>query len=255
MKIEFRQSGDDGTVDIYLYDDVVSNRWLYESDTSAKHFKKLLFEDHKDAQVINLYINSMGGDVVEGTAIANMLRRHPAQTIAHIDGFACSVASVIAVACDKVVMPKNTMMLIHNMWTWATGNANELRAVADDLDKMMVSNRTIYLDKAGDRLTEEQLIAMLSDETWLTADECVAYGFCDEIVDAVEMKEQSVAVLENENQRIAMLLEQQEALKVQLAGAKQKSEDPEQANEDEPQTADKGGFLMQFFKKERSINE
>jgi len=82
-------------------------------------------------------------------------------------------------AGDKIIMPSNSMMMIHNAWTYTAGNSNELRKLADDLDKVNASIRQAYLDKAGDKLDEETLIALMDNETWLTAQECFDYGLCD----------------------------------------------------------------------------
>lgn len=187
-----------GGLDVYLYGHVDSSFYdfwsgeLVESKTSADYFKQVLFEENPGAKEINLYINSEGGDVFEGTAIANMLRRHSAKINVTVDGFACSVASVIAMAGDTISMPRNAVMMIHNMWTWTAGNANELREVADTLDKLMASNRTIYLDKAGEKLTEDKLIEMLDAETYLSAEECLEYGLCDQILDHAQSKPPAV---------------------------------------------------------------
>ena len=74
------------------------------------------------------------------------LRRHPAHKTVYVDGFACSIASVIAMAGDEVVMPRNTLMMIHNMWMYTSGNAEQLRKAADDLDTINASGRKAYLE-------------------------------------------------------------------------------------------------------------
>lgn len=173
------------TLDLYIYSAVEgdSYNWatgkMEESETSAEHFKQEL-EKHKDVKQINVYINSLGGSVMEGVGIYNQLRRHPANVTAYVDGFACSIASVIAMAADKVVMPKNAVMMIHNAWTWAVGNAKELRKAADDLDVLNEASRQAYLSKAGDKLPEDKLVEMLDNETYLTAEQCMEYGLADE---------------------------------------------------------------------------
>ena len=116
----------------------------------------------------------------EGTAIYNQLRRHSAYKTVYIDGFACSIASVIAMAGDKIIMPKNALMMIHNMWMGVIGNAAELRKAADDLDVINSAGRNAYLAKAGDKLTADQLAEMMDAETWLTAEQCIALGLADE---------------------------------------------------------------------------
>lgn len=177
------------TAELFIYGDIYGgyeydfgNGTLKESETSAKHIRAEL-EAMGDVETIELHINSLGGSCYEGNAIANMLRRHPAHTVAYIDAFACSEASVIACACDEVRMPRNTVMMIHDPWLYTSGNAKELRKAADDLEVMGAAFRTIYLDKSGDKLSEEKLIQLLEAETYLTAQQAKEYGLCDVIED------------------------------------------------------------------------
>jgi ATP-dependent Clp protease protease subunit len=188
-KMEIRQEvRTNDTLDIYLYDNVEGDSYNWwtgektESETSANYFKNLL-EEHKNVKNINIFINSLGGSVYEGIAIYTNLKRHSAYKTVYIDGFACSIASVIAMAGDKIIMPKNTLMMVHNVWTYAAGNAEELRKVADDLEKMNTLAVESYLDKAGDKLTEEKVRELMNAETYLTAAECVEYGLADEHTD------------------------------------------------------------------------
>ena len=153
---------------------------VIESETSAAHIKKTL-KEYGDVDRVELHINSMGGSVFEANAIANMLRRLNCETAAYIDAFACSAASVIAVACNEVLMPRNAVMMIHNPWQWACGNAKELRKAAEDLDVLGEAFRTIYLDKAGDKLDEKTLGKLLDAETYLSAEQAYEYGLCDTI--------------------------------------------------------------------------
>ena len=168
-------------LDIYIYSDI-DNCWWDDSCMSANKFRKEL-EKHKDAKQINLYINSMGGSVSEGVTIYNQIRRHSAKVTAYIDGFACSIASVIPMAADEVVMGENTMLMIHNPWTITWGNAKDLRKTAEDLDK--VRDGCIipaYKARCGDKLSDEKLIELLDNETFLTAAECLEYGLCDRVL-------------------------------------------------------------------------
>lgn len=168
-----------GTADIYLYGDVEADGWWSESETSAKTFKDIL-EELNNITTINLHINSLGGDVIEGIAIFNLLKQHPAKVNVYIDGFACSIASVIAMAGDTVYMPRNTMMMIHNCWSYVVGNAKEMRKTAKDLDKIMETSIESYLSKIN--INREELIKLLDEETWLTAEECYEKGFADELL-------------------------------------------------------------------------
>lgn len=176
---EFRQSAEKpDSLELYIYSTVEEDGFWWNSETSARHFKDELAK-HPDAKEITVYINSLGGSVMEGIAIYNQLRRHPAHITVRVDGFACSIASVIAMAGDTVIMPKNTVMMIHNAWTIAVGNPKELHKAADDLEIINQASRQAYLDKAGDKLTEERLTELLDAETYLTAAQCMELGLCD----------------------------------------------------------------------------
>ena len=173
--------------DMYIYDDVTArgrfdwSTWKeLESETSNKYFREKLAQIPGDA-TINLYINSNGGEVKEGVGIYNQLKRHGATVNGVVDGNAYSVAFLILMACDHRTMNLGTSALVHNMWTIVAGNANDLRKEADALDKLMESNRQIFIDACGGKLTEEKLIELMDAETFLTPDECLEYGFIDEV--------------------------------------------------------------------------
>ena len=173
--------------DMYIYDDVTArgrfdwSTWKeLESETSNKYFREKLAQIPGDA-TINLYINSNGGEVKEGVGIYNQLKRHGATVNGVVDGNAYSVAFLILMACDHRTMNLGTSALVHNMWTIVAGNANDLRKEADALDKLMESNRQIFLDACGGKLTEEKLMELMDAETFLTPDECLEYGFIDEV--------------------------------------------------------------------------
>ena len=213
------EAKDSDTLELSIYSSVEGDSrdlWTgktIESETSAKHFKAEL-DRYPDVKEIRVYINSLGGSVVEGLAICNQLRRHPAHKTVVIDGFACSIASVIAMAGDTVIMPRSAMMMIHNPWTIALGNAEELRKTADDLDKLGEGVRQAYLEKAGDKLDESKLIEMLNAETYLTAEECIAFGLADayeeEKPEEPEGKAEARAKVEQARQEAARLAEEKE---------------------------------------------
>lgn len=181
------------SADIFIYGEITKYAWEEYGEVSSITFKNEL-DELGDVEVIHLYINSPGGSVFEGITIGNMLTRHKARVIVHVDGVAASIASVIAMAGDEIRMPKNAMMMIHNAWTFAWGNAKELRKVADDLERISSSSMQSYLQKAGDKLSEEKLQEMLDAETWLSADEALEVGLCD----TVEAANQAVASINEE---------------------------------------------------------
>lgn len=167
--------------DLYIYGDIVSSKW-YDEDVTAVDIKDKIKE--LDVNELNVHINSYGGDVFEGIAIYNLLKQHKAKVNVYVDGCACSIASVIAMAGDKIYMPKNTLMMIHNCWTIAMGNSKDLRKQADDLDIIMNSSIESYMARVN--ITKEELIELLDAETWLTAEECIEKGFADEILETSE---------------------------------------------------------------------
>jgi len=245
---ELKQAAQAGVLELYIYGDVESdgyNWWsgqTVESETSAAHFRNELAK-YPDAREIRVYINSYGGSVFEGTAIYNQLRRHPAQVTVYIDGFACSVASVVAMAGDRVIMPKNAMMMIHNAYLYAVGNAEELRKAADDLDVINRGNRQAYLQKAGDRLSEEALIAMLDAETWLTAEDCIRLGLADEYAEKDADMEQASSILERAKLNVEQRIRLQKALTAQLRELSAPPAPPPEVPEDPEPIAQKAGIM------------
>lgn len=138
-----------------------------------------------EVDAITLNINSPGGEVFDGLAIYNVLNRHPAQVTARIDGIAASIASVIAMAGDEVVMPDNAMMMIHDPTGLVIGTAEDMRDLAETLDKVKGSLVAAYRNKTG--LEEDEIGALMAAETWLTASEAKAKGFCDRIAKPVKV--------------------------------------------------------------------
>ncbi len=211
---ELKQRAEDpGTLELYIYGDVEGDSYdwrrdeIIRSETSANAFRETL-ASYPDVQQIDLYINSYGGSVFEGTAIYNQLKRHPARKTVYVDGFACSIASVIAMAGDTVVMPRNALMMVQNMSMGVWGNAAELRKAADDLDVINQAGRAAYLEKAGDKLSEEMIAQMEDDETWLTAQQCIQYGLADQYAEQDADMSRAREVLQKANlsleQRIAV---------------------------------------------------
>ena len=247
---EIRQSANAGTVDIYIYGDVEGDSYdwwtdeVIESETSANHFRDELAK-YPNATQINIYINRYGGSVFEGTAIYNQLRRNPAHKTVYIDGFACSVASVIAMAGDEIVMPRNALMMIHNMWMGAVGNAAELRKAADDLDVINTAGRSAYLAKAGDKLPEAKLIEMMDAETWLTAEDCITYGLADRLADQDADMKNAAEVLKNANLSAQQRIDVQRSLAAQLRELTKTEEKPkEKAEPDKDQKSNKNKFAF-----------
>lgn len=159
---------------ITIYGDICSWAWEEFGEMSAQILSKQL-EALGDVNEINVYINSYGGEVAEGLAIYNALRRHKAKVRTFCDGFACSIASVIFMAGDERIMNEASLLMIHNAWTWASGNAAELRKQAEDLDKITQASVEAY--KAHSSLKEAEIKALMDAETWILPSEALEYGF------------------------------------------------------------------------------
>lgn len=166
--------------ELSIYGEIASSSGGWFSDgteVTPTGFKEEL-DALGDVNILNVYVNSPGGDVFAGQAIYSMLRRNKATINIHIDGLAASIASVIAMAGDKIHMPNNSMMMIHNPWSGCCGNAKDFRKMADDLEKIGLSIQETYLAKAAN-VKQEELVTLLDAETWLTAKECLDLGLCD----------------------------------------------------------------------------
>jgi ATP-dependent Clp protease protease subunit len=126
---------------------------------------------------INLRIMSYGGSVDQGVAIYNAIRRRRGKTKVYIDSIAASIASVIAMAGDEIIMNKGSKMMIHDPWTIAVGNSMQMRKMADQLDTYADGILDIYVQRSKRPKSEVQ--EMMRAETWMTAEQAIALGFAD----------------------------------------------------------------------------
>lgn len=164
----------DSSADLFFYGDIVSETWKserYEDDMAPGDVKEFL--DQLDGtENINIHINSGGGSVFGGIAIYNMLRRNNAHKTVYVDGLAASIASVIMMAGDEIVMPKNATVMIHKpsaSYFFTTKNADDLRKDAESLDTCQEAIMQTYMTKA--KVDKEEIEQKVNDETWLTGEE------------------------------------------------------------------------------------
>ena len=134
---------------------------------------------------INLRINSLGGDVFDGMAMYNVIKRREAKTTVYIEGIAASIATIIALGADEVVMAENSLFMIHNAWGGTMGESKDMRKTADTLDKITSELTDIYMKKTG--LSYDALAEMMDEETWLNANEAYELGFIDTISDSIKV--------------------------------------------------------------------
>lgn len=134
---------------------------------------------------VKMFLNTPGGSVTEALAMSNGMRATGKKIEAHVLGIAASAGAFLAISADRCVMPANTFMFLHDPETGVHGNADELRDVAGDLDKIGDSLMAVYAKRW--KGTPEALEQLLKDEPLLTAAECLEYGFCDEVIDGPEV--------------------------------------------------------------------
>ena len=177
---KFFQLVNDGTAaDLYIFGDICAWPWESQGEQSGVSIVRQLKE--LDADEIRVHINSYGGDVAEGLAIYNVLREHKAKITTICDGFACSAASVVFMAGDKRVMQPASLLMIHNAWTIAMGNAAELRKTADDIETITQASVEAYKKVAT--ISEDEIKALMDAETWILPKDAVDYGFATDIDD------------------------------------------------------------------------
>lgn len=198
-------------------------------DINAKDFA----EDLKgiEADTIHLRVDSPGGSVTDGISILNALQRHPAKVITHIDSLAASMGSVVAMAGNEIRMANNALIMIHEPWTVAMGNADELRKNADTLEKMSGNILQAY---SRSQYTPEEVADLMKSETWMTAQEALDAGFVDyiddgmkavaSIVDAANSAELQVPtdkLIASMNGKLDAVAKQRDEIKAQLTAQSQ----------------------------------
>lgn len=181
MKSQFKAKGT--CAEIWLYDQIGQSFW--GEGVSAKTFQKELNALGR-VDTINLRINSPGGDVFDGLAIFNQLKSHRAQIVVDIDGLAASIASVIAMAGDEIRIASNAMMMIHNPHGMAVGDAREMARMSVLLEQIKDGS---LIDTYAQRTAQsrDRLAAWMDDETWLSSEAAVQYGFADSITSAMSV--------------------------------------------------------------------
>lgn len=172
---QLEQSGSD--VDITIYGDITSYAWPELGEMSAYTLSKQI--ENLNAENINVNINSYGGEVAEGLAIYNALRRHKAHVTTRVDGFACSIASVIFMAGDERMMNDASLLMIHNAWQTVQGNSDELRKAADDLD--IITDASVRAYMSAVTISERKVRELMAAETWISPADAVKWGFATSI--------------------------------------------------------------------------
>ena len=220
------------TLQIDIYGDIMSYAMEDAGEVSAHNLSRQLREAD-DVSVIDVHISSYGGEVKEGLAIYNALKQHTAKVVTHCDGFACSIASVVFMAGDERIMSDASLLMIHNAWTCAMGNAAELRKQADDLEKITQASVAAYMQHAT--VSEDEVKRLMDAETWISPDEAVQMGFATETIkEKAENAHQSAL---HKLYEIVMAAKDAQSTEYENKKCKDKQED---TDEEKPVTDDSG---------------
>lgn len=165
---------DTGPVEILIYDEI---GYGWYGGVSAQDFARDL--SAIDSDEITVRLNSPGGDVFDGIAILNALRAHKAKVTVYVDGLAASAASFIAMAGDEIVMRRNSELMIHDAWGFCAGNADEMRSMAGELDRVSNNIASIYADRTGGTVDDWRTV--MKEEVWYSDQEAVDAGLADRV--------------------------------------------------------------------------
>lgn len=180
-------TGSENEGELWLYGDISDEKW-YDSDVTPGFIRDSLNE-MGPVKTLNLHINSYGGSCVAGNTIVNLIdnykRKTGARVIAYIEGIAASMGSGITMAADYIYMAENAIFMVHKPFSIAIGNADDMaheKEVLDKVEDTLVSNYMRHFNG-----TEDEMRQLMADESWLTADEALTYGFCDEVIEPVQI--------------------------------------------------------------------
>lgn len=177
--------------EVYIYGPIVQAAWEAEywggvaSETFVPAFRAI------DADVVHVRIDSPGGDVFAGQAIAQALRDSKAKVIVHVDGLAASAATIVAIAAGEVEIAIGGMFMVHRAWTFAFGNTHDMLEAAELLEKIDGTLATQYAMRTGKE--EAEMLALMDAETWFTAQEAVDAKLVDRVAATPEKKEASAS--------------------------------------------------------------
>ena len=235
---------DEKRADIYIYGDIVS--WpVLENDVSSYNLAQEI--QGLETDTISVYINSYGGEVAEGLAIYNALRRHKAKVRTVCDGFACSAASVVFMAGDERVMSNASLLMIHNAWMLAMGDQNDLRKNADDLEIINAATIQAYLNHVN--ISEDKLREMMDAETWISAADALEMGFATAVVNPATTDKAAASLRQRQQIRDAILSRQSQrsSLDVDALAARLKDLMAQEKLEPEPEPEPQSKGLFNFM--------
>lgn len=210
-----------------ILEGVISDMTWWGDEITPAEFRSELKEHQGDLTVI---LNSGGGDVFAGLSIYNALMDYEGKVTVQVDGLAASVASIIAMAGDKIVMSPGSMMMIHKPWSMVMGDVNELEKAKEILNGIEDSIIPIYTGRTG--LTKEEIAGMLEAETWMTAEQAVELGFADELIEAKKKSSFSDAIKNLTSQYAFQMAATEKSLKDFLKLSEEGEENVSEPDED-----------------------
>lgn len=174
-RMEIKNKSND-FAELYFYGDIVSSSWdKWEDEDRCPQDVVDFLNELNGVKNIDIHINSGGGSVFAGLAIYNVLKRHSAYKTVYVDGLAASIASVIALAGDRVIIPKTAQFMVHLPYAFTIGNSIELRKVADDLDVATETLMNVYKENLKDGVDIETVREMVVAETWMSGEVASQY--------------------------------------------------------------------------------
>ena len=235
MRLE--ATNENGKVKVLIYDRIGNSD--YDRGFSVDQLLGIL--ENANGKDLEIHINSGGGDVFEGFAIYNALKNYKGQKTVFIDGICASIASVIMLSGDKVIMNKASMLMIHNASGVAWGKAEDLRRVAEALEKINEIVRSLYVGKSS--LSLEEVTSLMDKETFIKPNEALAYGLIDEIVDGE--KEDTTEAQQQLNNQIQANIETLQKLQKFNASLEDENSD-EEINTEKQSTESAFSFANTF---------
>lgn len=239
---ELKTDAPDDSAELYIFGDI--DPWTHDDknpNRSASDIVKAL--QGLKAKSLTVHINSYGGDVKEGLAIYNTIKNSGMQVTTICDGFACSIASVIFMAGTRRVMNDASLLMIHNPWTMAIGNAEDMRKQADDLD--VIAQASVEAYKNSSALLDDEIHKLMDAETWILPEQALEYGFATEIQSKPEegLRQSAMKIImarmtaprQDDDADIMAKLESMDAKLDELVarGGQKQAEDPEDPQDPE----------------------
>ena len=163
-----------------IYEEIGEDFWTGDGMT-VKKFSNSLNELGSSIKRLNVHINSLGGDTFTAQAIHSLISDYPAKTTSYIDGVSASAATIIMSGANEVIARHNTSIMIHAPWSVVMGNAEDLRDAAENLDKITIPIISVYKEQVKGKIDEAKIRSLMEEETWMTADEALEYGFVDKV--------------------------------------------------------------------------